>query len=353
MSAPAAATPVDTGSPPTKPRADDVVLLTCNDLHLTDVAPAARLDNYVDEMFGLLDQIAQAAEKTRANAVCIAGDIFHSKDRPMGAPLLGRLVDWCKRLERNGTAVLIVPGNHDLRYNNLDTLPLQPLGVLLKAGVMRDVSTNPFYGPPPERDWGPHYEVWGVPFPHAFDLDHWRALGRLTPLGDRRRIVLAHCFASPTGGTVYGEPELSYSDIAEACPADVYVFGHDHSDGGVSVLDGDRPMYFVNLGAISRGTIGHDDITREIHLGLVRIGAQVSVSRVRLNAIPASDLFDLTTKAEQTAQAQRIDTFIADLEATLASLDSTAPITTHLGRMQIADAVKARMQAYITAIEHG
>jgi predicted phosphodiesterase len=355
MSALAAATPDATASLLTTPHdGRDVVLLTCNDLHLTDVPPAARLDNYVDEMFGLLGQIAQAAVKLSADAVCIAGDIFHHKDRPMGTALLGRVVDWCKQLQASGTAVLVVPGNHDLRYNNLATLPHQPLGLMLKAGVMQDVSVQPWV---PAR-CPARVTVQGIAYPHAMEATHWT---RIPPVGSRH-VVLAHCFASPAGGQVYGEPEHAYAALYAACPADVYVFGHDHSDGGIHTIAGSdsgdprrlqHSAYFLNLGALSRGTIGYDDITREMYVGIVRIGPSVQVQRLKLQAIPASDLFDLSGKAAQQAQTQRIDTFIADLEATLASLDSTAPLSTHLGALTMAADVRARMQRYIDSVEHG
>jgi hypothetical protein len=341
-----AAVPSDASGSPLRTRRDgDVVLLTCNDLHLSDVPPAARLDNYVDEMFRLLDQIRAVAEKLDADAVCIAGDIFHSKQRPMGTALLGRLVDWCKTLQARGTEILVVPGNHDIRYNNLATLPDQPLGLMLKAEVVWDVSRFPW------RDSkGGWVTVQGIAYPTAMDLQQWM---RIEPCYTKYRVILAHCFASLSGGMVYGETEHRYADLYEACPADVYVFGHDHSDGGVAkVVTATRPT-FINLGALSRGTIGNDDITRDIHLGIVRIGEAVSVSRVRLNAIPASELFDLTAKAEQTAQARQIDAFIADLETTLASLDSTAPVATHLGVLSLPDEVKTRMQRYIDEVEQG
>lgn len=353
MSAAAAVTNDGLGSQPTTRLGADVVLLTCNDLHLTDVAPASRRDNYVDELFGLLDQIAQAAEKVKADAVCIAGDIFHSKDRPMGAPLLSRLIRWCGRLDSNGTAVLVIPGNHDLKYNNLATLPQQPLNVLLEGGHMQNVAAKPWWVCREHAD----VEVRGIPFPDAMAIDQWQTThAGWQPLdASMRRVVLAHCFASLRGGEVYGEPEHAYADLYAACPADVYVFGHDHSNGGVTriVASGhDREeAYFINLGALSRGTIGYDDITRDITIGLVRIGETVSVKQVKLKAVHASELFDLTAKAEQTEQARHIDAFIADLEATLASLDSTNPVETHLGKLTIAAEVKARMQRYIDGVE--
>jgi len=322
-----------------------VVLLTCNDLHLTDVPPAARTDNYVDELFGLLSQVATAAAHTHATAVCIAGDIFHSKDRPMGSALLGRLVDWCRQLHAHGTAVWVVAGNHDLRYGQLATLHNQPLGLLIRAGMVVDVAATPTYCR--------HVQVVGVPFPDAMDLDGWRLRAAGVP-NHHRRVVLAHCFASPNGGEVYGEAEHGYADVYEALPADVYVFGHDHSDGGIATLAApDRTAHFINLGAVSRGTIGHDDIARDIHIGLVTIPpiGPATCQRVRLNAIPASALFDLDAKAAQMETQRQIDAFVASLEATLAALDTARPVEQHLQGLAIATDVRQRMQRYIAEVQ--
>lgn len=335
--------------------------MVCNDLHLTDTNPVSRTDCYIDELFGLLDQIAKLAVAQRARAVLIAGDIFHHKAKVSIATLI-RLVDWCSRLQEADIVVVTIPGNHDLLHNRYESLPNQPLGLLYAIGAMLNVS----------RGRGSNAAVFGedvsvavagVPFPDAFDLASWRKLHVALPpvltqspvgLVGMRRVVLAHCFAAPVAGDFFGEPVLAYGDIYEACPADVYVFGHDHRDGGVAKLDRgdpDNPAYFINLGAISRGSISADDITRTICCGLVRIADTVTVTKVKLNATPAADIFDLALKAAREAEQTQIDQFVAHLSDTLATLGSSRSVEDHLQTLPLSDDVRARMMQYIAEAE--
>lgn len=347
MSAPAAA-PAGSTAP------DTVTFVTCNDLHLNSTNPVSRTDSYIDELFDLLGQLAQLAVAQRAAAILIAGDIFHHKAK-ISIPTLVRLVQWCRQLKTYGVDVLSIPGNHDLQNNRYQSLPTQPLGLLYALDAMVNVHEG-------ARSYvngaSPLVYVGGVAFPHAFDLAHWRTLNTTLPTMDParyRRVVLGHCFASPAGGDYFGEPVHAYSDLYEACPADVYVFGHDHSDGGIVKRDRgepDNPAWFVNLGAISRGSLAHDDINRMVCCGLVRIAAdRTSVLRVKLNAKPASEIFDLDLKAKRDAEQTQIDAFVERLSDTLAALGSTKTVEQHLDTLGLPQEVRQRMVRYITEVE--
>lgn len=352
--------------------------LAFNDLHMSDKAPASRTDNYTDELFELLDQIERAAYGGKFDGILIAGDIFHRKPG-INLAVLARLAAWCRRLLMAGCPVIAIPGNHDLRYDRYESLlpnPItnegstQPLAFLFDMGLMLNVSTlrtnnaglplglaNPAKQP---------YEtcIWGVPFPDAFDMDQWVAVGKAIAVQrqahpENHHIVLGHCFASLDGGDYFGEPVHSYGLLSQLVPADVFVFGHDHGDGGIVTLNGPvGEQFFVNLGALSRGSLTDEDISRAVSVAIINTdplpsGARppASVNQAALGYRPASELFDLQKRARLQQEHTAITAFVQQLRTDLAALGQTTDLDAQLNAMSLPVQVRAKVAEYLTAVE--
>lgn len=317
--------------------------LVTNDWHLSSRAPSSRLDNYQDELFELLDQIQQLALKLRAHVV-VPGDIFHTAGG-VSWRLFLRLLSWAQPLRDAGLRILAEVGNHDLKFNRLDTLDDLPLGVLFRMGVFYRVSSQPIVVE--------GVTFYGVPFPDSFKAEAWAPDAHQHVV--RPAVMLTHCFAAPQAGDYFGEPVWGYNDLAQL-PYDVWCFGHDHTDGGVVEVDG---VYFVNLGALSRGSISHDDVGRDIKAALVDMevdqGSHVvtTVKQIRLKYRPASEIFDLTRKAQLDAEKQQITQFVETLDAQLASMAVTQPdaIADRVGQLGLPNAVRERVLAYLEDVQ--
>lgn len=318
--------------------------IACNDIHLASRPPASRTDSYHEELFDLLDQMASLAIKVKARAVLIAGDIFHHKAR-IGYPLLIRLVEWSRRLAQDGIRVLTIPGNHDLVHNRYETLDEQALGLVYSVGAMQNVSCREGLNGTAtiEDPTEGKVNVLGIPFPDAFDWQCWMKL----PRPEGTNILMAHCFASPKGGDFFGEPVLRYSDLA-LLPYHVFVFGHDHADGGVHKV-GEK--WFINLGAISRGSLTGEEVTRDVKCALIDTLDQ-TVRQVRLKFRPASEIFDLVLKAKRDKERAHIEQFVEQLTADLLTHTTVnATLTDRLAAMDLPQEVRARVASYIEAAE--
>jgi DNA repair exonuclease SbcCD nuclease subunit len=320
-----------------------VKFIACNDIHLASRPPASRTDNYHEELFDLLDQMALLAKKVEAKALLIAGDVFHHKAK-IGIPVLIRLVEWSRDLRQAGIRVLTIPGNHDLLHNRYETLDEQALGLIYSVGAMENVSCREGRdGTVTFTDSEGDVNILGIPFPDAFDWQCWMKLPR--PAGTN--ILMAHCFASPTGGEYFGEPVLRYDDLAQL-PYHIFVFGHDHSDGGVHKI---APKLFVNLGAISRGSLTGEVVERDVKCALIDTSAQ-EVRQVRLKFRPASEIFDLKLKAKKDAERAHIEQFVEQLTADLLShTTATTTLTDRLSAMDLPQEVRSRVAQYIEAAE--
>lgn len=282
-----------------------ISFITRTDVHLSDKPPESRSDDYMETLLGKLRQIGEIARERKVNAVLDNGDFFHNKAASRNSHLLVRRV---ADLHRSYPCpVYENPGNHDFPYGNVDYVSRQPLGVLFSTGIFERMLDHRF-----EDDDGLVVRVIGLPYKmefSVFDFDIER--------GDEDVLVVcAHTYASPTGTEAFGrEKFLSYQDLAE-CTPDVFLFGHYHIDQGIQEVLGKK---FINVGAISRGSLTNDNLSRIPKCGYIRIEkdaeGEVSIftEAIELEVKPASEVFDLEKHERIKQERKDIDEFIQTL----------------------------------------
>ena len=117
-------------------------VLCVGDIHLADRPPSIRVDGYAKQILDKLKQTIEIADRENVDAVAWAGDVFHVKAPTRTSHALVR--ETAEVGQQYGVPWLIVPGNHDLQHDRLDSIQKQPLGVLYKAGAI------PLHVPEPE-----------------------------------------------------------------------------------------------------------------------------------------------------------------------------------------------------------
>jgi DNA repair exonuclease SbcCD nuclease subunit len=324
--------------------------LLTNDLHLSHRGPQSRLDNWQETIFEKLGQIEALAIKLNVAAILIAGDIFHSKSKITFATLL-RLMIWGYRLKAHGIRVLAIPGNHDEVHDRYESLDSQPLGVLFQSGAFENVTGNPVVLSERRDDADPQatltVSVSGLPYPQAMSRDEFDKLPAHPNC--EVNILMAHCYATVEGGSYFGEPIHKYEDLA-ALPYEVFHFGHDHSDHGVVEVAGKT---FVNIGALTRGSIAQDDANRAVKIALLTVTAPwtVDVQQVRLKFKPAHEVFDLDLHAKKQRENVMIQEFVGSLSGDLAGVTADHNFKDIVGGMTLTDTVRARAIRYIEESE--
>lgn len=313
-----------------------------NDLHLSTRTPSSRLDNFHDTMMAKLEQIYTLAVKIKADAILIAGDIFNEKTGVLMS-LVFELFMWCWKVKAAGIRIVSIPGNHDLRHDRYDSLPIQPLGLIYIGRAMENASFDLINVA--------GVDITGIPYPAAKDRTLWDGLPRPTT---RHSIVMGHCFATPSGGTYYGEPILPYSSLANL-PYSVFHFGHDHSDNGVALVEG---KFFVNIGALSRGSIAIENVVRDVKCCLIETpdgstadtGDVVRAYQVKLNVRPANEIFDLVLRERVSRERSDIEQFVSTISDELSEA-TVVNFRDKLEAMGLTDVVRKRVLAYVEAAE--
>jgi Icc-related predicted phosphoesterase len=297
--------------------------LLVNDIHLADRPPSSCTDTYTDDLFDLLDQVIDLVHDRDAAALILAGDIFHFKTPSRTSHrTVRRLIDTLGRCHR---PTLIVPGNHDLQHDRLDSLDeTQPLGVVFASGAAHQLLGWSAV----DAGWIED-PVYGVPWLMRFEddlvrdaLDDWRTRLQSNTPG----LVVTHAPLYPPG------QELPYeyyptSAWAKAMNSHGTVhYGHVHEAHGIYRVD---DVTFSNPGALSRGSLHEHNLTRQIAIGIWNSGTG-QISHRRLDHKPADQVFRLTEAAVAHHTQVRLDDFLASIGQTRLEVTSIESVLAHI-----------------------
>ncbi len=195
-----------------------VKLVFRTDVHASDRSPVSWKGDYPTEIWSSLDQIGEIARQVSAQAVLDGGDYFHTKAASRNShDLVRRTVDLHRAYP---CPVYALVGNHDITYNNLGSLPRQPLGVVFASGVFRPLEEAVF------EEGGVRVRVVGLSYSPTRTVEELRSI-RKTP-EDQYLVVVVHALAGKTpqdkAEDFFREPVFCYRDLVAYDGPDVWCF---------------------------------------------------------------------------------------------------------------------------------
>lgn len=314
------------------------------DTHVCDRSPISWKGDYPAEIWANLEQIGQIAKQREANAVLDGGDYFHIKAASKNSHGLN---ERSARIHRAYSCpTFCIEGNHDLAYNNLESLARQPLGVLYASGVFQHLRDQVF------KDGNLQVRVVGVPYNPTRTLDDLLRIQKQP--GDTHLIAVVHALAAknppPQVEDFFNEPVFPYEALVSRNGPDVWMFGHWHRDQGIEVI---RDKQFVNLGAVSRGALIRENLERTPKVAFVEIdGDRLTVTPIDLLVAPASEVFDLEKKATQEKERHDIDQFILRLISD-GAIDPNSTIEANIQALDFAENVRSEALRYLELVDAG
>jgi len=322
-----------------------VNIVTAADFHFCDHSPSSRKDDYVETLFGKLEQIRVLCKKTESKFLLIPGDLFHIKTASKNSHrLVQRLMKKFEQFHSFDCRPVLIAGNHDLSFSNLESLEKQPLGVLLSSGCIEGLVRSS------DNSWMKNEVIYehsnfkirivGCSFGEP-------GSGTLESLTFKKKdedwlLCMAHTFASPLRGNFFGSPVLGYQDMLNLGP-DIFIFGHLHKDQGVQTIS---EKYFVNVGAVTRGSISEDDVKRKPKICVLKINQNsVQVTPICLRIKPAEEIFDLGLKQQEDLRSKEINAFIEMLSKE--DQTQSEDVKKHLKDLSFEDIVKEKALYYL------
>lgn len=315
-----------------------IAFLFRTDVHMADRNPPWWKGDYAAELWASLEQIGKLAETHRVHAVLDGGDYFHVKSAARNShAMVARTADVHRAYP---CPTWTIEGNHDLVYNDLDSIDRQPLGVLYASGVFKALREEVV-----ESD-GLRVRVVGIPYSPKLSLDTVRAV-RKQP-GDTHLILLLHALAAqkPPASLeeIFNEVVLKYEDLITDDGPDCIAFGHWHRDQGCVQIG---RVTFVNPGAVSRGALIKENLDRAPKVVLIEVTELgVQTTELPLQVAPAADMFDLQRKKHHEDVRKDIDNFVEVLRSN-ASADTSNAIEDQVKSLDFADDVRDLALEYL------
>ncbi len=314
------------------------------DTHLAAHSPISWKGDYTEEVLSNLEQIGVLAKEHDANAVLDGGDYFHVKAASKNPHYL---VERSIRIHRGYPCQTFgIEGNHDLAYNNLESLAKQPLGVIYASGAFQLLRDQVF------EDGDLRVRVVGVPYSPTRSLAELLSIQKQK--GDTFLVAIVHSLAckSPPASVedFWNEPVFSYESLVSRNGPDVWCFGHWHKDQGVEEVGGKK---FVNQGALSRGALVRENLERIPQVSLLEFeDSTINVELHKLSVAPAADVFDLEKKALQEREHHDIDQFVTRLVSDLV-IDPSSSVEDIVSTLDFADDVRKEALKYLEQAEVG
>lgn len=284
-------------------------VMLIGDIHLADRPPSIRTDTYTDDILAKLEESVQIAVREKCDVILLLGDVFHIKTPTRNShALVQRTGDV---LRAGGLPVLIVPGNHDLSNDRLDSLRKQPLGVLAKMeGIELLIGAHeefPLFGLPYLHDWEAELPKWMSKFrkwavsQKSESMDFWPLMGTHAPI-------------FPPGE----EPPydfISGEDWAEMVGNGDVAYGHIHDPHGFYKPNPAHNVTLCNNGAISRGSLHEKTLKREPKV-TVWDGTPGGFESFPLKFRPAEAVFRLREKEDVDEKVSRVEEFLGAVGTT-------------------------------------
>lgn len=323
---------------------DRLAFIFRTDTHVADKSPSSWKADYPSEIWSNLTQIGQMALDHGVIAVLDGGDYFHVKSASRNSHnLIIRTITIHKQYP---CPVYCIEGNHDVTYNDLDSIERQPLGVLYESKTFIHLREEVF------RVGGLQVRVVGVPYAPKRTLEELRAIQKQP--GDDYLIAVVHALAAesppPQVEDFFGEPVFRYGDLVSSDGPDVFCFGHWHKDQGIVSIGGKS---FVNQGAVSRGALIHENTKRTPQVSLLEFDSNgFRCKTLPLKVAPAEEVFDFAKKERAESESRSIDKFVERLQEDVL-FDTNTSIEGNIGKLDFAEDVRGMALAYLERARGG
>jgi exonuclease SbcD len=294
----------------------EIKFISFTDVHISDVNPQSRVGCYRDDILNKLEMIGLLGKKVGVDFFVCAGDMYNLKAPMRNSHLMNtKLIELFKSYP---APIYMIEGNHDLTNDSYENFDKQPISVLYSSGAVKRLTGENFTFTAKGDDEFT-LGLRGFPFTEQPNLEEYPIAKESLDIS----VCALHLYATPEGGNLYKNKLYSYNEIAQL-KDDIFVLGHYHVDQDVKNIEG---QHFINVGAVSRGSLSHDNITRIPKVCLVSCkkedgSVSINTQVVRLKVKPAAEVFIIEEKEKEEKKMQEAEAFVSHLKEAVTEEDS-------------------------------
>jgi len=266
------------------------------DVHVRSTTPVRRKDDFLCAVRDKLNEVVDYCNAEGVDALLIGGDLYDSYS-PSPSSILC-VMETLGRLKCPAYSIL---GNHEMLGHQKESFRDRMIGVLHRfrndypVQLLEGHWNSPSLTVKDVPVWAMHYE-------HGIE----ERLKSLEFADVKPGILMAH--ANIVKSPAVFPDHVLYTDVKS--PASVILCSHYHKKQGVERIG---PYMFVSCGALSRGTVSMDDLTRTPAFAVIEVdglhGATAQIVDLKC-AKPAEEVFDLESVREEMERDNRLSEFI-------------------------------------------
>lgn len=300
-----------------------VNLIWTTDWHFSDIPPGRRRDDYRQALLDKLAFVRDVTEKLHGAALC-GGDVFHLKKPHHLGNSLRLIISLISALrafpqERVFGAV----GNHDISFDRMDSLPRQPLGLLIEVGAYHNLNREPVIFT--NQDETTQVSVETFPFAEGEEtIQNVLNAGPRMP-GITKRIGIVHAYGHPgDAADMFGTRTIGYNEL-RGNDFDVLCWGHDHSRHGVDEVDNTT---HINLGSMARAAFSYDEVNRPVVAAIMSFQPDGSFQygEKPIPVKPLEQVFAAADKGvEIVGKSEEITNFFAEMDEAVSDISVNDP----------------------------
>lgn len=271
-------------------------LLFFTDSHYTGRNASSRKDSLFETSLRKTGEIIQIGKRYDVDAYIHGGDFFDSPD--ISDSIAGTVGELYRKFPKK---VIVVPGNHDLRANNIETLEQTKLGLLGRLGIVEILN----YGKKIilEKN-GRKLEIVGSPSDFGINKDIERLILKEKPSDIDIAVHVVHAMILREDAK-FGD-YVPINAIKDKTKADVVLSGDFHLGFNTVEYKG---KYFVNPGAMVRKYNFLEEIERTPQVALITVDTNlnISVDLIPLStALPGEEVLDRSKIIEKQKYEEKI-----------------------------------------------
>lgn len=306
---------------------DKVNLVYGTDTHLAAIPPGRRADDYPTTMLGKLRFWSSICHKYRGVGLH-GGDLFHHKKPKAQGNTMGLIRNTIRTLKEFPLGgVWGIPGNHDLSWDDLSSLPYQPLGVVIASGAFRNLLTEPVIFT--NRDETVSVLVEGYPYCEESHLLPLILQAPPRPLGVTYRVALLHAYGHPDAeNATFGSTGIPYNPIGYDQLAktdyDFCCWGHDHSRKEIATVGN---VTHINFGSLARAALNMDEVDRAVTISLMSFSPDAMHHKeIPVPVKPLEVIFTMASKSvENAGKSEQISEFFSSMDEAIEGIESSEP----------------------------
>ena len=277
-------------------------LVHITDLHFANKPPASRIDDYNETLFKKLEWVVKFANKKKADALLLGGDMWHTYQ-----PNIHLFLRFLDILNGFVNPVYFIWGNHDIQGSNTDHIDRTAFGFMNRMPFFKNIHKKPVefddctltgYNYSVKEDCQLHW-----PWPEKIKTKKMKVLLTHPMITRERSIVVDDIYK-----------QVNFKEITT--DADIMLCGHYH--GGFTPHEGEyegKNFLLANPGSFGR--VNPKEAKESIGPALTYIqikGKESIVDYVKIPTLKIKDIFDLSERARKKRKKENINDFKETLE---------------------------------------